>query len=135
MEECIFCKLDDFNKNSIIYKDDLCFVMIDKYPVEYGHLLVISNKHYENMLKTDDETMMHMYLIAKKFGIKQMEKLGAKGVNITTNIGKDAGQAIMHFHIHIIPRYEREKSIKYNYGHHSEIKPEHKSELISILKE
>ena len=43
--------------------------------------------------------------VAQKIGQAQIEMLGAKGVNILTNVNEAAGQSIHHFHVHVIPRY------------------------------
>ncbi|MEM0150080.1 MAG: HIT family protein [Candidatus Micrarchaeaceae archaeon] len=132
MEECIFCKLLEEN-SKILYKDSTCFVVLDKYPIEEGHLLVISNKHYENMLDAPDATVSNMFVVAKMFGQKLKEAFGANSINIGTNIGRLAGQRVMHFHIHVIPRYEG-KGRSFSFGHNKELSAEEEQELMAKLK-
>ncbi len=105
MNECIFCTIRDHGLNSALYEDETCFVVLDKFPAERGHMLVISKVHSENLLTAPDLTVGHAFTIAKRFAALCTEKLNATGVNVITNIGRDAGQAIPHFHIHIIPKY------------------------------
>jgi histidine triad (HIT) family protein len=103
-EECIFCVLAKSSTHKL-FEDDVCYVVPDKYPSDHGHMLVISKDHHENILTSTDAVVSHMFLIAKRFGIKAKERLGATGIVIATNTGRDGGQLIFHFHIHVIPKY------------------------------
>ncbi|MGC8669705.1 MAG: HIT family protein [Candidatus Micrarchaeia archaeon] len=132
MENCIFCKLRD-DKNTIIYQNKECFVVLDKYPIEKGHLLVISNEHYKDMLEAPKNVVESMSVVSKEFASKLKVKLGAEGINIGTNIGKEAGQKIMHFHIHVIPRYHG-KGRNFNFGHNPKISEGESQALIEKLR-
>lgn len=101
---CIFCKLGKDNPNKL-FDDETCYVILDKYPSDYGHMLVISKDHHENVLTSEDSTVSHMFLVAKRFGKMACEKFGASGLVISTNTGRDGGQLIFHFHVHVIPKY------------------------------
>jgi histidine triad (HIT) family protein len=105
-EECIFCTLGNGNPR-IIFEDEVCYVIPDRFPSEYSHLLVIAKDHSENMLAAPDSTVSEMFLVAKKFGLKLESIMGADGVQIASNVGLEAGQIIFHFHIHIIPKYDK----------------------------
>lgn len=135
MEECIFCNRKNISEQGILFEDDKCMVILDKYPITKGHLLVIPKKHYANMLETPKNVIDDSYEVAKMAAIMLMKKLKPGGVNITTNIGKTAGQYIMHFHIHVIPRYEYEHNPedKFPFDHNSEITRELKQELAKQL--
>lgn len=103
--DCVFCKLS--KTDEVFFKDNTCYAILDIKELTKGHALLIPIKHYESMLETPDEVITHMYLVAKRLSIKMKKILGAKGVNITTSCGPVAHQDVMHFHIHIIPRYQR----------------------------
>lgn len=105
-EDCIFCKLGETSSNTI-FDDGTCYIVTDRFPSEFGHLLVISKKHYENMLETPDDVISRMFVVAKDYGMKIKEKLGASGMTIATNVGRDSGQIISHLHIHIVPKYPK----------------------------
>ncbi len=134
--KCVFCNTDNIDKQGILYQDNKCMVILDKYPITKGHLLVIPKRHYEHMLETPDTVIDDMFEIAKIAGITVMKKLKAPGVNITTNIGKTAGQFVMHFHVHVIPRYEKEENPKdeFKFDHGHEINEELRNELVKLLK-
>ena len=107
MERDVFCKIIDGEIPSYrIYEDDDVIAILDISQVTKGHTLVISKKHYENFLATPKEIMHKVMDVAQRIGQAQITTLNAKGVNILTNCYPEAGQTVMHFHVHVIPRYE-----------------------------
>lgn len=105
-KNCLFCRI--VNKeipSSVVYEDDDVIAFLDISQVTKGHTLVVSKKHYDNFLTTPKEEMHKVMDVAQRIGQAQIAMLGAKGVNILTNINKEAGQSIYHFHVHVIPRY------------------------------
>jgi histidine triad (HIT) family protein len=127
--------MGSISKQGIIYEDEKCYVVLDKYPATKGHLLVIPRKHYKNMLETPKEVIDDAYEVAKKAALRLKDKLKPDGLNITTNIGKAAGQLIMHFHIHVIPRYEEgRKEAKFKFDRDHQITRELERELQQLLK-
>jgi histidine triad (HIT) family protein len=129
-DDCIFCSLS--KSKDILYRDEVCYVIPDKYPISKGHVLVVTNRHFVDITDADDDTVAHIAVVAKKFAVLSIERLHAEGVNVGTNIGRAAGQAIMHAHIHVIPRYKGQGR-NFNYGKNEEIKQNEKEELKSIL--
>ena len=109
MENCIFCKIVQKDiPGKIIYEDDVCLAFLDLSQTTDGHTLVIPKKHYKNILEVNDETLTHLIVVTKKLANKIVKNLNANGVNILTNANEIAGQTVMHFHIHIIPRYNQD---------------------------
>ncbi len=105
METCIFCKIVKGELPSYkVYEDEKVLGFLDISPVNLGHILLVSKKHFENIFDMDDETAGHLIKTAKKLG-EALKKTGADGVNITLNNGRAAGQIIFHSHVHIIPRF------------------------------
>ena len=119
MSDCIFCKI--INKEipgKIVYEDDECMAFLDLSQATYGHTLVIPKKHYANILEVDDETLAHVMKIVKNLANQIVEKLDAKGVNVLTNTNEVAGQTVHHFHVHILPRYDKNE-LKIEFTDHS----------------
>ena len=107
MENCIFCKIANHEiPGSVVYEDEICLAFLDLSQSTKGHTLVVCKDHYENMLECDDQVLTHMFLVAKKLANQMKTNLNAKGVNILSNAGEAAGQSVLHFHIHLIPRYD-----------------------------
>lgn len=122
MEDCIFCKIACHEIGSkIVYEDDLCMALLDLSQTTDGHTLVIPKKHYANFLEVDSKTLSHLMKVSQELANKIVTKLDAKGVNILTNTGSVAGQTVMHFHIHIIPRYNEADDIAITFTDRSSI--------------
>lgn len=116
MENCIFCKIAKKEiPGKIIYEDEICLAFLDLSQTTNGHTLVIPKTHYKNILEVEDEILAHMIKVTKKLAKKIVTNLNAKGVNILTNANEVAGQTVMHFHIHIIPRYDQTDKIEINF--------------------
>lgn len=94
------------SKKDILYRGEYFFIIYDKYPVSKGHVLIISNIEKANFFTLSKEERMElneMILIAKEIIEKEFSP---DGYNIGINCGEVAGQTIMHFHCHVIPRYK-----------------------------
>ncbi|MBE5825163.1 MAG: HIT family protein [Butyrivibrio sp.] len=106
MEDCIFCKLANgvFPTNAI-YEDDDFKVILDNGPATKGHALVLPKKHYANLFEIPEDTLAGAAVVAKKVAQTMKDKLNCDGLNLVQNNGEAAGQTVMHFHLHIIPRY------------------------------
>ncbi len=106
MNDCLFCKIINGEIPCYkVYEDEEVMAFLDISQTTVGHTLVIPKKHYDSFLSTPKELMNHCMNVAQTIGQVQIHSLHAKGVNILTNCYKEAGQTIMHFHIHVIPRY------------------------------
>lgn len=116
---CIFCKI--INKeipSKIVYEDDLVIAILDLSQATYGHTLVMPKKHYANIYEIDDDTLAHLIKVVKELAIKLKNKLHADGINILNNNDEAAGQTVMHYHIHILPRYKND-DLNINFTDHS----------------
>ena len=112
-EKDIFCKIIDGEiPCHKLYEDDDVLAFLDISQVTKGHALVISKKHYDNFLSTPQEIMHKVMDVAQRIGQVDIKLLNAKGVNILSNCYPAAGQSVMHFHVHVIPRYDEEEGIK-----------------------
>ncbi len=102
---CIFCKIAKKEVEAyVVYEDEKVIAFLDIRPLSRGHTLVIPKEHYESFLEVPEEIAANL-MKAVKAVCERASKLGAEGFNIVTNVGKAAGQEIMHAHIHVIPRY------------------------------
>lgn len=105
-EKDIFCRIIAGEIPSTkVYEDDDVLAILDISQTTRGHTLVMPKQHYDNFLACPKEIMHKVYDVAQRIGQAEMLVLGAKGVNILTNVGAEAGQSVPHFHVHVIPRY------------------------------
>ena len=102
-EDCIFCnrtncKVISLTKYFYIIRDTA-------YPVTKYHTLIITNRHVSDYFDLSKEEINDLDEILKNQK-KELKKLDKKisAFNVGVNIGRDAGQSIMHCHIHLIPR-------------------------------
>lgn len=105
-EDCIFCKLanGDIPTNAI-YEDDDFKVILDMGPATKGHALILPKEHADNLFELPEDTAAKLMPLAKKLAISMKEKLNCDGLNVVQNNGEVAGQTVMHYHLHLIPRY------------------------------
>ena len=101
---CLFCttKNDD-----IIEENKFAFATLDSYPVSNQHCLIIPKRHVKEYFELSEKEILGCDQLLKKVKIKvESNDKTIKGFNIGINSGKEAGQSIMHCHIHLIPRRE-----------------------------
>lgn len=109
-QDCIFCKIAKEEIPSVkIWEDKDHIAILDINPATRGHTLIITKEHYENIFDIPENLFECSMKIARKIAFLLKEKLGAEGINILNSNNKIAQQEIPHFHIHVIPRYKKEK--------------------------
>jgi len=106
MTGCIFCKISSGAVPAKkIYEDESVVAFLDANPCCKGHTLLIPKKHFEDLFKmTSDESLL--FFKAIKTVMEKIDyNLKPNGYNVGWNQGKSAGQAVPHFHLHIMPRW------------------------------
>lgn len=99
---CPFCVL---MKDLILMENDVGIVILDRHPVSEGHLLIIPKHHLLDWFSAPLDvqiSLIELVNIAKEW---LADKYSPQGFNVGMNCGEVAGQAVMHLHIHLIPRY------------------------------
>ncbi len=103
---CIFCKIVNGEIPSYkVYEDENFLAFLDISQTTKGHTLVVPKRHYDNLLSLESDLASQIFPIVQKIALSIKEITKAEGFNILNNCGEVAGQSVMHFHIHIIPRY------------------------------
>lgn len=105
-DNCIFCKIANGEIPSrTVYEDEDFRAILDLGPATKGHTLILPKDHAANLYELPDETAKKLLPVAKKVAALLQERLGCEGLNLVQNNGELAGQTVMHFHLHVIPRY------------------------------
>jgi len=113
IEGCVFCHIsknpEKDEEHFVLFRDEVCFMVMNKYPYNPGHFMIIPHLHTSALEELEDDTWIRMSKLAK-MSVKMMkEGFKAKGVNIGMNLGSAAGAGIAeHIHLHIVPRWERD---------------------------
>ena len=109
IEDCVFCHISkniDDEKMQVLFKDEYCYVVMNKFPYSPGHMMVIPYFHTSNIEELETDVWIRMSLRVRQ-GVKLLkEVMPCEGVNIGMNLGKAAGAGIeQHVHYHMLPRW------------------------------
>lgn len=105
-EETVFAKIIRREiPADIVYEDEHTLAFLSIEPTNHGHTLVIPKKYFKNIFDIDDETLDHLMHTVRKIAPGVRDGVGAAGINMNSNNEAAAGQAVFHFHIHLIPRF------------------------------
>lgn len=101
---CLFCQIaSNATPATIVYQDDLVTAFQDIHPVAPVHLLVIPNQHVESLADLDTaDPALAARLLRVCQQVARDAGLAERGYRVTTNIGRGAGQSVMHLHFHVI---------------------------------
>ncbi len=106
---CIFCEIIKGNiPSKKVYEDDKVLAILDISQITKGHTLVLPKKHFDNFLDIDEEYSNAVFNAANKVTKMINKAYKPLGFNIINNCGETAGQSVMHFHVHVVPRYNKE---------------------------
>ncbi|MCD6172546.1 MAG: HIT domain-containing protein [Sulfurimonas sp.] len=113
IDGCVFCHISTHAKDDeelhVLYRDEHCFMVMNRYPYTPGHFMIIPHAHTDKLEELDPEVWLHMSALAQKGVALLKEALNAQGVNIGMNLGKAGGAGIAeHIHMHLVPRWERD---------------------------
>lgn len=106
---CIFCvkpQEDRDEENLILYRGARCFVLMNLFPYNNGHLMIAPYAHVPDIEHLDAETLTELMLTAQKSLAALRAALHPDGFNMGINQGASAGAGIAdHVHFHIVPRW------------------------------
>ena len=106
MAACIFCDIINGKLPCyLIYEDDNHIVILDRYPIDNGHSLIITKKPYEKLTDMSVKEIAELFSKIPKIVKAIIKATKADAFSIAQNNGKAAKQIIPHVHVHIIPRY------------------------------
>lgn len=107
--ECIFCEkhrqsADD--DNFIVYRGGRCFVLLNLYPYNNGHLMIAPYEHVATLEAADAATLAEMMSLTQAAERHLRATYRAPGYNLGMNIGASAGAGVAgHIHMHVLPRW------------------------------
>ena len=108
-DECIFCAkpaAGDDEAAHIVFRGDRCFVMLNTYPYNNGHLMISPYEHVGSIEDLDEPTLLEIMRLAQRALGALREVYGPEGFNLGINQGKVAGAGVEdHAHLHIVPRW------------------------------
>ena len=109
LTESLFTTLaqsSDDETNLVIARDRTCYAVLNRYPYNGGHLLVVPYKQSPDLNGLTDEEVADLWKLARRCVNVLQQEMKAEGFNIGINLGRVAGAGIAgHLHIHIVPRW------------------------------
>ncbi len=109
-KNCIFCKIarGEVKSQPFVAENDTFIAIRDIHPMTEGHTLVIPKKHCVTLLDMPANIGKDMLDMLKKVSSDLLDKKLGDGINLIMNNLAVAGQAVMHAHIHVVPRKEND---------------------------
>ncbi len=100
MQACIFCRIvGGAISTPFVYEDDEAVAFRDIQPQAPVHLLVVPRRHVESLNEAEDELLLGRLLASAR---KAAAKAGLEQYRIVVNTGADAGQSVLHLHLHVL---------------------------------
>jgi ATP adenylyltransferase len=108
-EGCIFCTkpLEQSDaKNLILFRSVRSFVMMNRYPYNNGHLMVVPRRHVATLALATPQELAELMLLTQRAEMALTEAYRPQGLNVGMNLGRPAGAGVVdHLHIHLVPRW------------------------------
>ena len=104
---CIFCNTDEPGRDELILiRGRLSYVVLNLYPYNNGHLMVVPNRHIPNLEATDAAEREEIMRLVRHAEIALTDAYQPQGLNIGINLGRPAGAGVVdHLHVHVVPRW------------------------------
>ncbi|HTL32263.1 MAG TPA: HIT domain-containing protein [Kofleriaceae bacterium] len=105
--DCIFCNTSAPGRSDLIVaRGRVSFVILNLYPYNNGHLMVVPNRHVPSLASLTDEEQVELMRFTRRAEIVLNEAYKPQGLNVGINLGKPAGAGVAdHLHVHLVPRW------------------------------
>ncbi len=107
--ECVFChavQSTDDRENLVLLREERCFMILNRFPYNNGHFMVVPYDHVPTLEALDAETLTNMMLLLNRGLAALRATMQPQGFNIGANLGHAAGAGIEeHVHLHAVPRW------------------------------
>jgi histidine triad (HIT) family protein len=106
---CTFCKIIRWEERAwVVYKDNQTMALLDRYPVTKGHTLIIPVRHYDGIFDIPGELLNQIVSLSKKLSLSYEKSLRIQGVSIELLDHRQKKPEFRHFHLHVVPRYDKD---------------------------
>ena len=103
---CIFCDALESDEPLVVYRTSKSFIILNKYPYNNGHLMVVPNRHVGRLGDLDTDEVMELGRLAQSSERVLTEVYHPHGFNMGINLGRPAGAGVLdHLHLHVVPRW------------------------------
>jgi ATP adenylyltransferase len=104
---CVLCRVRDGEEpERVLARSDLGFVVLNKFPYNPGHVMVVPNRHVGDVADVDDEEHLELQRLVSRSVVALREEMDPQGFNVGLNLGRIAGAGLPdHVHWHVVPRW------------------------------
>jgi ATP adenylyltransferase len=103
---CIFCDALANASELIVHRGPSCFVILNKFPYNNGHLMIVPNRHLGRLADLDGTTLSEFATLTQTCERVLAKSYDPHGFNMGLNLGKSGGAGVLdHLHMHIVPRW------------------------------
>ena len=107
---CIFCQIARGSSPCHkVFEDELVVAFMDIYPATEGHTLVLPKTHHPSVLEITDDSVRAVASAARSVAQAIDRTISPDGVSIVQANAAAAGQTVMHYHVHVLPRLAGQK--------------------------
>lgn len=107
MTQCVFCRIVAKEiPATVVHEDDATLAFMDIGQVNPGHVLVASKAHAQDLYALDDAQAGAVFRTARRVARAIREAFSPPGLSVYQANGSPAGQTVLHFHIHLVPRHD-----------------------------
>jgi ATP adenylyltransferase len=106
--DCVFCDAQtrDTETSLIVFQGSTCFVILNLYPYNNGHLMVVPQRHVGRLADLTPEESLEIMTLTRAVEMALQELYQPHGFNMGLNLGKSAGAGVLdHLHMHVVPRW------------------------------
>jgi ATP adenylyltransferase len=90
----------------VLYRGATCFVILNLYPYNNGHLMVVPNRHVATLADSTPAELSELMVLTRRAEIALTEAYRPQGLNVGMNLGRPAGAGVVdHLHVHLVPRW------------------------------
>jgi ATP adenylyltransferase len=108
-QACIFCDLPrsrDDRQNLILGRTPHTFAILNRYPYNNGHLMVVPSRHVATLASLTADEQAELMRLTRHAEIALTEAYSPQGINVGINLGRAAGAGVLdHLHVHLVPRW------------------------------
>lgn len=95
-------------QHDVVCRDEsvTAFIASHWYPANPGHVIIIPNRHIENLYDMAEELLCRVHALTKRIAVAVRETYGCAGITVRQNNEQAGNQYVWHYHVHVYPRYE-----------------------------
>jgi ATP adenylyltransferase len=134
---CVFCDIPrrgDDAASYLLHRGERAFVVMNLYPYNNGHLMVIPYVHVDSLLALDAPTLAEMMTLTRRAQEVVAARMRPQGFNVGMNQGRAAGAGIAdHVHMHLLPRWVGDTNFMPALGD-TRVMPQHLDDTYALLR-